>query len=108
MITPPTPMIGAVISTVNVICTNIWICWTSLVVRVMSVGAPNREVSCSEKVVTWWNIAARRSRPKPMPARDPKYTAPMAQTTWSAVTTSITPPSSDDLVGVTDARPRRR
>ncbi len=81
MISPPTHMIGAVTSTVNVICTSTWICWTSLVVRVNNVGAPNREVSCSEKVVTWWNIAARRSRPKLMPARDPKYTAPTAQTT---------------------------
>ena len=31
-----------------------------------------------------------------MPARDPKYTAPMAQSTCSAVTASITPPKLDD------------
>ena len=29
-----------------------------------------------------------------MPAREPKYTAPTAQTTCSAVTASMTPPSS--------------
>ena len=78
----------------QVSCTNSWICWTSLVVRVSSDGAPNRAVSAAEKPVTWWNIAERRSRPKPIPAREPKYTAPMAHTTCSPVTASITPPSS--------------
>src|SRR6476469_10201683 len=39
-------------------------------------------------------MADRRSRPKPMAARDPKYTAPTAHTTCSPVTASITPPSS--------------
>ena len=43
---PPIDMIGAVISMVQVICTSSWICWTSLVVRVSSDGAPNRAVSC--------------------------------------------------------------
>ncbi len=91
---PPTHMIGAVISIVQVSCTSNWICWTSLVVRVSSDGAPNRAVSSAEKPVTWWKIAERRSRPTPMPARDPKYTAPIAHTTCSAVTASITAPSS--------------
>ena len=48
---PPAHMIGAVTSTVHVICTRNWICRTSLVVRVSNDGAPNRAVSCSEKVV---------------------------------------------------------
>ena len=91
---PPIDMIGAVISIVQVSWTNSWICWTSLVVRVSSDGAPNRAVSSAEKLVTWPKIVERRSRPTPMPARDPKYTAPTAQTTCSAVTPSITPPSS--------------
>ena len=69
---PPTHMIGAVISMVHVICSSTWICWTSLVVRVSSVGAPNRAVSSADRPVTWWNIAERRSRPKPMPTREPK------------------------------------
>ncbi len=72
MTMPPTDMIGAVTNTRQVICTRNWICRTSLVVRVSNVGAPNRAVSCSEKVVTWWNIAERRSRPNPMPVREPK------------------------------------
>ena len=46
MTMPPTHMIGAVISMVQVNCTSSWICWTSLVVRVSSDGAPNRAVSC--------------------------------------------------------------
>ena len=65
-------MIGAATSTVQAICTRNWIWRTSLVVRVSSDGAPNRAVSCSENVVTWWNIAERRSRPNPIPVREPK------------------------------------
>ena len=83
---PPIDMIGAVISMVQVSCTSSWICWTSLVVLVSSDAAPNRAVSSAENPVTWWKIADRRSRPNPMPARDPKYTAPTAQSTCSAVT----------------------
>lgn len=69
---PPTHMIGAVTSTVPVICTRYWICRTSLVLRVSSVGAPNQAVSRSENVVTCSNMARRRSRPNPIPVRDPK------------------------------------
>ncbi len=47
---PPIDMIGAVISIVQVSCTSSWICWTSLVVRVSSDGAPNRAVSSAEKL----------------------------------------------------------
>ena len=69
---PPIDMIGAVISIVQVSWTTSWICWASLVVRVSSDGAPNRAVSSAEKLVTWPKIVERRSRPTPMPARDPK------------------------------------
>ena len=81
MMIPPTHMIGAVISTVHVNRTSTWTCWTSLVVRVSSDGAPNRAVSCAENPVTWLKIAERRSRPNPIPARDPKYTAPTEHST---------------------------
>ena len=91
---PPIDMIGAVISIVQVSCTSSWICWTSLVVRVSSDGAPNRAVSSAENPVTWWKIAERRSRPNPMADRDPKYTAPIAHSTCRALTASITPPKS--------------
>lgn len=72
MTIPPRHMIGAVTSTVAVICTRYWICRTSLVLRVSKVGAPNRALSRSEKVRTCSNTAARRSRPKPIPVREPK------------------------------------
>ena len=91
---PPMDMIGAVISMVQVNCTRSWTCWTSLVVRVSRDGAPKRAVSAAEKPVTWWKIADRRSWPKPMAAREPKYTAPTAHSTCNPVTASITPPSS--------------
>ena len=87
-------MIGAVMSMVQVSCTSSWICCASLVVRVNNDGAPNRAVSSAEKPVTCRKTAERRSRPTPMAAREPKYTAPTAHTTCSAVTPSITAPSS--------------
>ena len=62
-------------------------------VRVSSDGAPKRAVSVSDSDVTWPNIAERRSRPNPMPVREPKYTAPIATIPCRAVTASITMPS---------------
>ena len=46
---PPTHMIGAVTIIVKVISTSICTCWTSLVVRVISDGAPNLPTSRAEK-----------------------------------------------------------
>ena len=63
--------------------------------RVNSDGVPKRAVSLSEKVVTWRNIAERTSRPNPMPVREPKYTAPIAQIPCTPVTASITRPSRE-------------
>ncbi len=37
---PPTHMMGADSSSVNVMIASIWTCWTSLVVRVISDGVP--------------------------------------------------------------------
>jgi hypothetical protein len=45
---PITRFSGAVIIIVTAITTSIWICWTSLVVRVMSDGAPNWPTSRAE------------------------------------------------------------
>ena len=63
MMIPPTAMIGAATSIVNVISTSICTCCTSLVLRVISDGAPKRPTSRAEKEPTWWNKRARRSRP---------------------------------------------
>lgn len=70
--TPPTSMIGAITMIVSVIMTNIWTCWTSFVVRVMSEGAPNVRSSCSLKRWTRSKRAPRRSRPTAMAVRAPK------------------------------------
>ena len=72
MNTPNTTVMGAVTTIVHDITTSICTCWTSLVVRVISVGAPKRPTSRSENSLTRWKMADRRSRPKLMPARAPK------------------------------------
>ncbi len=92
MMTPPIARIGADTMSVAVTCTSICTCCTSLVVRVISDGAPNCPTSRCEKPTTRWNSALRRSRPAPIASFDPKYTATTAQTTWTRVMPSITMP----------------
>ncbi len=69
---PPTPMIGAATIIVNVIRASIWTCCTSLVVRVISDGVPNRPTSRAENSCTRLKIPARRSRPTAIAVRAPK------------------------------------
>ena len=59
MITPPTAMIGAITIMVKVISTSICTCCTSLVLRVMSDGAPNPVTSRLEN-----EAAAEDRRPQ--------------------------------------------
>ncbi len=68
---PPMHMIGADTSIVVPISTSICTCCTSLVVRVMSDGAPNRPTSRAENSPTCAKIAPRRSRPYAIAARAP-------------------------------------
>ena len=82
MTTPTTIVMGAAMAMVQAITTSICTCWTSLVMRVMSDGAPNVPTSRAEKSVTWWKSAARTSRPKPIATRAPTRTAATAKTTW--------------------------
>ena len=69
--TPPTIMIGAATIIVQVISTSICTCWTSLVLRVISDGAPIWATSRLQNVPTRWNrpraqVAAERHRgPRP-------------------------------------------
>ena len=72
MMIPPTSVIGAATSSVQVISTSICTCCTSLVIRVISDGAPKVFISLAEKSPMWWNRPSRQSRPKPIAARDPK------------------------------------
>ena len=69
--TPPMAVTGAAIRSVQVMNSSICTCCTSLVMRVMSDGAPNSLTSRVEKPVTRWNRPARTSRPNPMDAREP-------------------------------------
>ena len=65
---PPTSMIGAMSIMVATMKTTIWICWMSLVERVMSEGAPKRETSSRLKRWTWRKMSLRICRPSPMEA----------------------------------------
>ena len=89
---PPTIMIGAITISVHDISTSICTCWTSLVSRVIRLGAPKSCTSRCENVPTRWKIAARTSRPKPIAVFAPNQTAPTEQATWTRATTSITAP----------------
>ncbi len=90
---PPTHMIGAETMSVNVISTSICSCWTSLVVRVISDGAPKCPTSRAEKSCTRLKMADRTSRPRAMAVRAPKYTAAPAHTICASVMVNMTPPS---------------
>ena len=73
--TPPTIMIGAATIRVQLISTSICTCWTSLVSRVISDGAPKCCTSRWEKAPTRWKIPARTSRPKLIAVRAENQTA---------------------------------
>ena len=70
---PPTIMIGAITIRVHDISTSICTCWTSLVSRVIRLGAPKCCTSRCENVPTRWKIARadvaaeahRRTRAEP-------------------------------------------
>ena len=68
---PPIAVMGAAMSSVQVMKTIIWTCCTSLVIRVISDDAPSWLTSRLENPVTPWNRSLRTSRPNPIEARDP-------------------------------------
>ncbi len=92
MITPPTIMIGAITISVHDSSTSICTCCTSLVSRVIRLGAPKSCTSRWENIPTRWKIAARTSRPKPIAVRAPNQTAATEQMIWRNATPSITAP----------------
>ncbi len=69
---PPKHMIGAVTIRVNAISVTVCTCCTSLVVRVISEGAPNRPTSRAEKDCTRSKTPARMSRPTAAAVRAPR------------------------------------
>jgi hypothetical protein len=90
---PPMTVMGAATANVQAITTSICTCWTSLVIRVISDGAPNWLTSRAEKSVTRWNRSPRTSRPKLMATLALRYTAPTENTTWIRVTPSMAMPT---------------
>ena len=72
MMMPPIAIIGAMRTTLSIISTTICTCCTSLVVRVMSDGAPNRLTSACEKPWTRRKRAPRVSRPSAIEVLEPK------------------------------------
>jgi hypothetical protein len=78
--------------TVSAICRKIWICWTSLVLRVIREAVPKLFISRAEKRSTRPKMAARRSRPTPIEVRAAKYVATTAVMPCTRVSTSITAP----------------
>ena len=93
MMIPPTMRIGAETITVRPMNTTVWTCWTSLVLRVMSDGAPKWLTSTWENVSTVEKTARRTSRPNPIATRAPMNTAATEATPRTAVTTSIRAPT---------------
>ena len=85
-------MIGAPIISVHAITTSICTCWTSLVLRVISEGAPKCAISRALNRPTCRKIAARRSRPNDMAVRAPKYTATSDPRICTRLTASIQDP----------------
>ena len=69
---PPIMVIGAAMNIVEDSSTSIWTCWTSLVLRVISDGAPKWLSSRAEKASTRRKIDPRTSRPKPIAILAPK------------------------------------
>ena len=67
---PPIMLIGAETMIASAMKTTICTWVTSLVLREISVGAPNFETSCAEKSPTRWKIADRMSRPSAIEARE--------------------------------------
>ncbi len=92
MMTPPTIMIGEEAAMRQAMSTSICTCWTSLVPRVISEGAPNWSTSRWENVPTRWNRSRRTSRPNDIAVREPNQAAPTDARTWAKETASMMAP----------------
>ena len=90
----PTIMIGADTIMVKPSSTSICTCWTSLVSRVISDGAPKCWTSRAENDPTRWKISARTSRPKPIAVRAANHTATTEHSACTSEIASISAPRS--------------
>ena len=94
MTIPPTHMIGAATSIVQVVSTSICTCCTSFVHRVISDGAPNRlDLAGGELADAVEDRGAHVRARTPVAVRAPWCTAAIEQATCTTLTSSITPPS---------------
>ena len=89
---PPIIMIGTWIASVQVSSASICTCCTSLVLRVMSDGAPNCATSRPENEPTRWKTAPRTSRPNDIAVLDAQATAITEQMIWRNEIASMTAP----------------
>ena len=89
---PPVAMMGAYSTMRKSMMVTIWICWMSLVLRVISDAAENFCTSASENPTTFSNRRLRRSRAIPAPVRLAKNETHAAQRAPSRVTPIIRAP----------------
>ena len=92
MITPPMIIIGADSIMTIAMSATCWICWTSLVFRVIRLAAPKWLTSTWLNVSTLRKIACRMSRPRPMATRAEKNTVTNEPSISPNVTSSMKPP----------------
>ena len=52
-----------------------WVCWVSLVMRVIRLARPRRSTSSRGKVMTWWNRSSLSAVPNCAASFDEKYCA---------------------------------
>ena len=92
MMRPPTIIIGAVTIIVSAMLVTVCTWVTSLVVREMSVGAPNRATSCALKLPTLAKTAARNRAAIDADRPAPTQVAAIVVTICRTETPSISPP----------------
>ena len=89
---PITIVSGAAIIIVATITRRSCTCWMSLVIRVVSDGAPNCVTSRPDSPTTRRNRSRRTSRPNPSASRAANHIAAAAKATCTIDTTTISPP----------------
>ena len=91
--TAHTAMIGALISIIRPMVTNIWICVMSFVERVMSDAVEKRFISAGPKLSTFLNSSERRRWLNDAPTRAAMKPVTTAHATDPSETSSILPPA---------------
>ena len=93
MMMPPIARMGEYSTMRRSITVTIWICWMSLVPRVISEAAENDWISASEKETTFSNRRSRRLRAVAAAVREAMKPTAMEAIIISAATPSICAPS---------------